>query len=73
MFSLFDGYMFMSVTDMLHTLSPIPRNLNFIEHTSDIGWKEYVVPPPLGQTNLSALNISGMNNILFCTRVQVVY
>lgn len=29
-------------TDMLHTLSTIPRNLNFIEHTSDIGWKEYV-------------------------------
>lgn len=26
---------------MLHTLSRIPRELNFIEHTSDIGWKEY--------------------------------
>lgn len=29
-------------TDLLHTLSAIPRNLNFMEHTSDIGWKEYV-------------------------------
>ncbi|KAL4558391.1 hypothetical protein LXL04_036591 [Taraxacum kok-saghyz] len=26
---------------MLHTLSTVPRDLNFIEHTSDIGWKEY--------------------------------
>lgn len=30
-------------TDLLHTLSTIPRELNFIEHTSDIGWKEYVL------------------------------
>lgn len=30
------------LTDLLHTLSSIPRHLNFIEHTSDIGWKEYV-------------------------------
>ncbi|CAN1216796.1 Beta-glucuronosyltransferase GlcAT14B [Linum perenne] len=28
------------VTDLLYTLSSIPRDLNFIEHTSDIGWKE---------------------------------
>jgi len=33
-------YPLVTQDDMLHTLSTIPRNLNFIEHTSDIGWKE---------------------------------
>lgn len=27
--------------DLLYALSGLPRQLNFIEHTSDIGWKEY--------------------------------
>lgn len=26
--------------DLLHTFSYLPRDLNFIDHTSDIGWKE---------------------------------
>ncbi|XP_050212007.1 beta-glucuronosyltransferase GlcAT14B-like [Mercurialis annua] len=34
-------YPLVTQDDLLHTLSEIPRNLNFIEHTSDIGWKEY--------------------------------
>ncbi|GMN60848.1 hypothetical protein TIFTF001_029931 [Ficus carica] len=33
-------YPLVTQDDLLHTLSTIPRNLNFIEHTSDIGWKE---------------------------------
>ncbi|CAK7332119.1 unnamed protein product [Dovyalis caffra] len=33
-------YPLMTQDDILHALSDIPRNLNFIEHTSDIGWKE---------------------------------
>ncbi|KAI5665249.1 hypothetical protein M9H77_24572 [Catharanthus roseus] len=33
-------YPLVTQDDMLHTLSTIPRELNFIEHTSDIGWKE---------------------------------
>ncbi|KAK4481193.1 hypothetical protein RD792_012074 [Penstemon davidsonii] len=33
-------YPLVTQDDMLHTLSTIPRDLNFIEHTSDIGWKE---------------------------------
>ncbi|GAV68342.1 Branch domain-containing protein [Cephalotus follicularis] len=33
-------YPLVTQDDLLHTLSSIPRNLNFIEHTSDIGWKE---------------------------------
>ncbi|KAK1306917.1 hypothetical protein QJS10_CPA10g00342 [Acorus calamus] len=34
-------YPLVTQDDLLHTLSSIPRQLNFIEHTSDIGWKEY--------------------------------
>lgn len=26
--------------DLLHVFSYLPRDLNFIQHTSDIGWKE---------------------------------
>lgn len=33
-------YPLVTQDDLLHTLSTIPRHLNFIEHTSDIGWKE---------------------------------
>ncbi|KAJ0031916.1 hypothetical protein Pint_13028 [Pistacia integerrima] len=38
-------YPLITQDDLLHILSTIPRDLNFIEHTSDIGWKEYVLPP----------------------------
>ncbi|KAK6941645.1 Glycosyl transferase, family 14 [Dillenia turbinata] len=34
-------YPLITQDDLLHTLSAIPRELNFIEHTSDISWKEY--------------------------------
>jgi hypothetical protein len=30
--------------DLIHVFSKLPRDLNFIDHTSDIGWKEYVLP-----------------------------
>ncbi|TQD86823.1 hypothetical protein C1H46_027587 [Malus baccata] len=33
-------YPLVTQDDLLHVLSSIPRNLNFIEHTSDIGWNE---------------------------------
>ncbi|GAA0160680.1 glycosyltransferase [Lithospermum erythrorhizon] len=33
-------YPLVTQDDFLHTLSSIPRELNFIEHTSNIGWKE---------------------------------
>ncbi|KAJ4837656.1 Beta-glucuronosyltransferase GlcAT14B [Turnera subulata] len=33
-------YPLVTQDDLLHALSSIPRDLNFIEHTSDIGWKE---------------------------------
>ena len=29
--------------DLIHVFSSVPRHLNFIDHTSDIGWKEYVL------------------------------
>lgn len=28
--------------DILHTFTFVPRNMNFIEHTSRLGWKEWV-------------------------------
>ncbi|XP_057967223.1 beta-glucuronosyltransferase GlcAT14B-like [Malania oleifera] len=34
-------YPLVTQDDLLHALSAIPRDLNFIEHTSDIGWKEF--------------------------------
>ncbi|XP_047338091.1 beta-glucuronosyltransferase GlcAT14B-like [Impatiens glandulifera] len=40
-------YPLVTQDDMLHTLSTIPRDLNFIEHTSDIGWKEFQRAKPV--------------------------
>nr|KAJ0187175.1 hypothetical protein LSAT_V11C900494700 [Lactuca sativa] len=33
-------YPFVTQNDLLHTFSSLPRDLNFIDHTSIIGWKE---------------------------------
>ncbi|CAI9100152.1 OLC1v1037092C1 [Oldenlandia corymbosa var. corymbosa] len=33
--------------DLLHTLSNVSREFNFIEHTSDIGWKEWQRAKPV--------------------------
>lgn len=40
-------YPLVTQDDMLHTLSTIPRDLNFLEHTSDIGWKEFQRAKPV--------------------------
>ncbi|XP_010250092.1 PREDICTED: beta-glucuronosyltransferase GlcAT14B-like [Nelumbo nucifera] len=40
-------YPLVTQDDLLHTLSTIPRHLNFIEHTGDIGWKEYQRAKPV--------------------------
>ncbi|CAA6671394.1 unnamed protein product [Spirodela intermedia] len=34
-------YPLITQDDLLHVFSSAPRYLNFIDHTSDIGWKEY--------------------------------
>ena len=34
-------YCFLPVADLIHVLSSVPRDLNFIDHTSNIGSKEY--------------------------------
>ncbi|GLJ10217.1 hypothetical protein SUGI_0124240 [Cryptomeria japonica] len=34
-------YPIITQDDLLHVLSVLPRDLNFIDHTSDLGWKEY--------------------------------
>ncbi|KAE9609714.1 putative glucuronosyltransferase [Lupinus albus] len=52
-------YPLLTQDDLLHTLSSIPRHLNFIEHTSDIGWKEdhrakpVIIDPGLYSVNKS--------------------
>ncbi|KAF3781604.1 Beta-glucuronosyltransferase [Nymphaea thermarum] len=40
-------YPLITQDDLLHTLTDIPRGLNFIEHTSDIGWKEFQRAKPI--------------------------
>ncbi|KAH0450899.1 hypothetical protein IEQ34_021591 [Dendrobium chrysotoxum] len=40
-------YPLVTQDDLLYTLSSLPRQLNFIEHTSDIGWKEYQRAKPV--------------------------
>lgn len=32
---------FAGFADLLHILSFVPRDLNFVNHTSYIGWREY--------------------------------
>ncbi|BAT76361.1 hypothetical protein LR48_Vigan01g259500 [Vigna angularis] len=54
-------YPLVTQDDLLHTLSSTPRHLNFIEHTSDIGWKEdqrakpVIIDPALYSVNKSDL------------------
>ncbi|XP_010920618.2 beta-glucuronosyltransferase GlcAT14C [Elaeis guineensis] len=40
-------YPLMPQDDILHVFSYLPRDLNFIEHTSNIGWKEYQRARPI--------------------------
>ncbi|XP_072969142.1 beta-glucuronosyltransferase GlcAT14B-like [Typha angustifolia] len=40
-------YPLMTQDDILHTFSSLPRNLNFLEHTSRLGWKEGQRAKPL--------------------------
>lgn len=50
-------YPLVTQDDLLHTFSYLPRDLNFIDHTSDIGWKEFqrakpiIIDPGLYMTN----------------------
>ncbi|CAN8255323.1 unnamed protein product [Cochlearia groenlandica] len=44
---------------MLHIFSYLPRNLNFIEHTSNIGWKEANKRRGMGQPPKNATNGDG--------------
>ncbi|XP_068642698.1 beta-glucuronosyltransferase GlcAT14B-like [Aristolochia californica] len=40
-------YPLVTQDDLLHTFSYLPRELNFIDHTSDIGWKEFQRAKPI--------------------------
>jgi len=32
-----------AAADLMHVFSKLPRDLNFIDHTSNISWKAYVL------------------------------
>jgi hypothetical protein len=40
-------YPLITQDDLLHVFSYLPKDLNFIEHTSDIGWKEFQRAKPI--------------------------
>uniref|UniRef100_K7MW09 BGGP Beta-1-3-galactosyl-O-glycosyl-glycoprotein n=1 Tax=Glycine max TaxID=3847 RepID=K7MW09_SOYBN len=40
-------YPLVTQDDLLHTFSYLPRDLNFIDHTSDIGWKDHQRARPI--------------------------
>ncbi|KAK4750347.1 hypothetical protein SAY87_027796 [Trapa incisa] len=40
-------YPLVTQDDLLHAFSYLPRDLNFIDHTSDIGWKEFHRAKPI--------------------------
>ncbi|KAK8514814.1 hypothetical protein V6N13_103025 [Hibiscus sabdariffa] len=40
-------YPLMTQDDIVHIFSYLPRDLNFLEHTSSIGWKEYQRAKPI--------------------------
>ncbi|KAL3526478.1 hypothetical protein ACH5RR_011134 [Cinchona calisaya] len=40
-------YPLVTQDDLLHTFSYLPRDLNFIDHTSEIGWKEFQRAKPI--------------------------
>ncbi|KAG6496728.1 hypothetical protein ZIOFF_044598 [Zingiber officinale] len=54
-------YPLVTQDDLLHVFTSLPRNLNFIDHTSDLGWKEWgrfdkiVVDPSLYMENNTSL------------------
>ncbi|KAL8129756.1 hypothetical protein V2J09_018911 [Rumex salicifolius] len=54
-------YPLISQDDLLHIFSYLPRELNFLEHSSDIGWKEnqrarpIIIDPGLYHTKKSAI------------------
>ncbi|XP_076897743.1 beta-glucuronosyltransferase GlcAT14B-like [Bidens hawaiensis] len=40
-------YPLVTQDDLIHAFSGLPRDLNFIDHTSDIGWKEFQRAKPV--------------------------
>ncbi|XP_055827563.1 beta-glucuronosyltransferase GlcAT14A-like [Solanum dulcamara] len=40
-------YPLVTQDDLIHAFSHLPRDLNFIDHTSDIGWKEFQRAKPI--------------------------
>jgi protein xylosyltransferase len=63
-------YPLITQDDLLHVFSYLPRDLNFIEHSSDIGWKEYHrIKPIIIDPGLSML---GRSQIFYATQKRMV-
>lgn len=63
-------YPLVTQDDLLHVFSYLPRDLNFIEHTSDIGWQEYHrIKPIIIDPGLSML---GQSQIFYATQKRMV-
>ncbi|XP_058095408.1 beta-glucuronosyltransferase GlcAT14B-like [Magnolia sinica] len=63
-------YPLVTQDDILHTFSYLPRNLNFIEHTSRLGWKEGQRARPLIID--PGLYLTRKNDIFWATQMREV-
>lgn len=63
-------YPLINQDDLLHVFSYLPRDLNFIEHSSDIGWKEYQrIKPIIIDPGLAML---GESQIFYASQKRMV-
>ncbi|KAE8667741.1 Pentatricopeptide repeat-containing protein, putative isoform 1 [Hibiscus syriacus] len=61
-------YPLITQDDLSHVFSSVRRDLNFIDHTSDLGWKEYTNPFPKMHRSLCCLIVITSNHIgSFCS------
>eukprot|EP01018_Ginkgo_biloba_P020590 Gb_25139 [translate_table: standard] len=63
-------YPLITQDDLLHVFSYIPRDLNFIEHTSDVGWKEFQRAKPIIID--PGLFLSTRSEIFYATQKRVM-
>lgn len=63
-------YPLVTQDDLLHVFSYLPRDLNFIEHTSDIGWQEYHrIKPIIIDLGISML---GQSQLFYASQKRMV-
>lgn len=71
-YSPFADYLIYFLTsDLLHIFSFIPRDLNFIEHTSSIGWKEWAYY--LYFHIITVIGLGFVNSLSYCNLYNCNY